>query len=106
MSRTVKSVKPPKLDFDPARLRRRRVAARLSVTAAAQAAGCSKSHVSKLEHGEDNASPEQLGRFADAYGCTVEDLMPDEAPARRPAKRTGSAPAGEEKLPEPAGRVA
>lgn len=71
-----------RLDHDPARIRRRRVAARLELTALARLAKISKSHLSKIENGLTNPSPIVLGRIADALDCTVADLMaaaPEEA---------------------------
>ena len=66
------------LTQDPVRLRRRRLAAGLSLTAAARRAGCSKAHVSMLEKGTHGASPQLLARLASLYGCETADLMPDE----------------------------
>lgn len=63
---------------DPRQLRRRRVAAGLSLTQAASEAGCSVSHLSKLEHGDGNASPPLLAKLAGVYGCQISDLMPAE----------------------------
>jgi transcriptional regulator with XRE-family HTH domain len=66
------------LTQDPVRLRRRRLAAGLSLTDAARRAGCSKAHVSMLEKGAHGASPQLLARFASLYGCEIADLMPGE----------------------------
>ncbi len=68
----------PEYNQDPRRLKRRRVAKGMSLTTAASKAECSKSHLSKLEHGHDGAGPELLGRLAAVYGCEIEDLMPPE----------------------------
>lgn len=68
----------PEYNQDPRRLKRRRVAKGMSLTTAASKAQCSKSHLSKLEHGHDGAGPELLGRLAAVYGCEIEDLMPPE----------------------------
>jgi DNA-binding Xre family transcriptional regulator len=65
------------LNQHPARLKWRRVAKGLSLTGAARAAGCSKAHLSKLEHGQDSVSPELLAKFAALYECEIRDLMPD-----------------------------
>jgi len=62
----------------PGKLRWRRVARGLSLARAAEAAGCSKSHLSKLEHGQDPASVDLLVRLAGVYGCEITDLMPRE----------------------------
>jgi transcriptional regulator with XRE-family HTH domain len=67
-----------KLNQDPARLRRRRLAARLNVTQLAAKAGCSLSYLWQLEHGSYSASADMLGRIADALGCDITDLMPPE----------------------------
>lgn len=67
---------PKELSHDPRRLKRRRLAAGMSQVAAARAAGRTKSHLSKLEHGAYGASPELLGTFAALYGCRLADLVP------------------------------
>lgn len=69
---------PGVLNQHPARLRWRRVASGLSLTEAAREAGCSKAHLSKIEHGNDSASPELLAKLAALYRCEVANLMPDE----------------------------
>jgi transcriptional regulator with XRE-family HTH domain len=80
MNRAKQSVKPDRpLNQDPNRLRRRRVATRLSMTELADRAGCSLSYLSQLEKGQYSASPEVLGSLADALGCEITDLMPAEA---------------------------
>lgn len=66
------------LNQDRKRLRRRRVAKRLSVTTLAGMAGCSVSYLWQLENGDYSASPELLGRLADALDCDITDLMPPE----------------------------
>jgi transcriptional regulator with XRE-family HTH domain len=68
----------PRHSQDYRRLKWRRRASRLSLTEAATQAKCSKSHLSKLEHDQDSASPDLLGRLADVYGCHVTDLMQPE----------------------------
>lgn len=75
--KTVKRVQR-ELNQDPKRLRRRRVAARLSVTTLAGMAGCSVSYLWQLENGDYSASPELLGQLADALDCDITDLMPPE----------------------------
>ncbi len=65
-----------RLNHDPRRLLRRRLIAGLSQVAAAQQAGCTKSNLSKLEHGAYGASPELLAAFAALYGCDLADLIP------------------------------
>jgi transcriptional regulator with XRE-family HTH domain len=69
------------LNQDPSRLRRRRVAARLSITQLADKARCSVAYLWQLEHGDYSASPEMLGNLADALGCDITDLMPREKAA-------------------------
>lgn len=78
-----------KLNQDPRRLRRRRVAARLSVTSLASKAGCSVAYLWQLENGDYSASPDMLGRLADALDCDITDLMPPEpgAAAKSPKVR-------------------
>ena len=66
------------LSHDPRRLKRRRYIAGLSQVAAARAAGCTKSNLSKLEHGAHSASPELLTALASVYGCDITALMPPE----------------------------
>ena len=73
---------PKELSHDPSRLKWRRYAAGLSQAGAATAAGCTKSNISKLEHGEHGASAELLGALARAYGCEITDLMPPEPGAQ------------------------
>lgn len=66
----------PRHSQDYRRLKWRRRAAGLSLTEAAARAKISKSHLSKLEHDQDSASPDLLGRLAGVYGCVIRDLMP------------------------------
>jgi transcriptional regulator with XRE-family HTH domain len=66
---------------DPAKLKRRRIAAVLSVTELAALAGVSKGHLSELERRTRSASPAVLSRLAVALGCEITDLLPDEAAA-------------------------
>jgi transcriptional regulator with XRE-family HTH domain len=65
----------PRHAQDYRRLIWRRRAAGLSLTKAAAQAGCSKSHLSKLEHDEDSPSPGLLASLAGVYGCDITDLM-------------------------------
>ena len=78
MSREKQRVKGRELNQDPKRLRRRRVAARLTVTELAAKAGINMSYLWQLENGKYSASPRVLGALADALECDVEDLMPPE----------------------------
>jgi transcriptional regulator with XRE-family HTH domain len=82
MSDEPRRVKPPgELNQDQRRLKRRRVIARLSLRKAAEKAEISYPYLSLLENGYRSASPETLGKLADAYGCNIEDLMPREQAA-------------------------
>ena len=77
----------PRHGQDYRRLRWRRFAAGLSLTDAAKAAGVTKSHLSKLEHDADPASPGLLKKLADLYGCDITDLMqPDPGTAAESPK--------------------
>jgi transcriptional regulator with XRE-family HTH domain len=79
MNRERQSVKTGRpLNQDPKRLKRRRVAARLTITELAAKAGCSVPYLSQLENGEYSASPKLLGSLADALECDIEALMPAE----------------------------
>ena len=66
---------------DPARLRRKRIEAGLSQTALAKRAGVTKSHVSQVERGVAGFSPENIALIAEALGCTIADLLPDDETA-------------------------
>ena len=65
-----------RLNQDPERIRRRRVAAGLEAQQLARLAKISKGYLSIIERGKASASPVVLGRLADALGCTIADLMP------------------------------
>lgn len=79
MSDEPRRVKAPgELNQDRRRLKRRRTIARLGLREAAAKAQISAGLLSMLENGHRSASPETLGKLADAYGCTVENLMPPE----------------------------
>jgi transcriptional regulator with XRE-family HTH domain len=79
MSDEPRRVKPPgELNQDQRRLKRRRVIARLGLRQAAEKAQISFAYLSLLENGHRSASPETLGKLADAYDCGIEDLMPRE----------------------------
>lgn len=71
------------LDHDPARVRRHRVAAGLEAQELARRVGITKSAMSKIERGKNNASPGVLERLANVLGCQIADLMP---PAPEEAK--------------------
>jgi transcriptional regulator with XRE-family HTH domain len=66
------------LNQDPKRLRRRRLAARLTITELAAKAGCSVPYLWQLEHGRYSASPRMLGSLADALDCDITEIMPPE----------------------------
>lgn len=63
---------------DPRRLCRRRVEAGLTQTALAALAGVTKSHVSAVEKGRADFSPQNRLAIADALGCTISDLLTPE----------------------------
>lgn len=81
-----KRVNPPRddssLSQDRRRLKRRRIAAGLTLRAAAALADCHWTTIGKLEQGERSADPRSLAKLADAYGCKIEDLMPPEPAGR------------------------
>ncbi|MGP4093032.1 helix-turn-helix domain-containing protein [Nonomuraea sp. KM90] len=81
-----------RLDHDPVRLRRRRVAAGLEAQELARRVGISKSALSRIERGHNNASPPVLERLAQALNCQIADLMPEEV-GRREENPTHSQPA-------------
>lgn len=95
MSENVKRVKrsrPESLNQDPPRLKRRRVAAGMTMRDAAAAAGCSLGLICELENGSWSASVKTLAALAKAYGCKITDLMPlepgaEDAPKVRTPKR-------------------
>lgn len=81
MSHVPKRVKPSpekELSQDPRRLRRRRIAAGLTIREAAAKAECSFTHLSDLENGNHSARPGTLSALASAYDCQIADLMPRE----------------------------
>ncbi|MET7477943.1 helix-turn-helix transcriptional regulator [Streptomyces sp. NPDC005648] len=67
-------------ELDRGRLRRRRIEAGLNQTQLARRAGISKQLVSMVEKGNANFSPNNLGKIAQALGCKIADLLPDEQP--------------------------
>ncbi len=82
MSDEPRCVKPPgELNQDRRRLKRRRVIARLGLREAADKARISYGYLSDLENGYKSASPDTLGKLADALGCDIEDIMPRESAA-------------------------
>ena len=83
MSQRIQRVKSRRGDkdvsIDRRRLRRRRLAAGLTVTELAARAGCSKGYVSKLENGYPiNPEATMLAALAGALECEIADLMPPE----------------------------
>jgi transcriptional regulator with XRE-family HTH domain len=68
----------PSTSQDCRKLRRRRIAAGLTVREAAARAGCSFGHISMLENGDRSAGVRTLAALARAYDCQIIDLMPDE----------------------------
>jgi transcriptional regulator with XRE-family HTH domain len=63
---------------DPKRLRRERIKAGLNRRELAAAVGIHKTYMGRLERGLGSASPRLLKRFAEFFGCAIEDLMPPE----------------------------
>lgn len=80
----------PALSQDKHRLRRRRMAAGLTIREASALAGCSIGLISDLENGNKSAGVRTLAALAKAYGCEITDLMQPE-PGTRPAKPKGVA---------------
>jgi len=75
-------VNPPgrdrELTQDKARLKRRRLAAGLTLREAGERAGCDFSTIGKLEKGTRSAGAHTLAALARAYECKITDLMPPE----------------------------
>lgn len=65
------------LDHDPAKLRRLRFAAGLTLTELSGRSGVDLGSLSRYENGKRNPSPRSLARLAEAIGCEPIDLMPD-----------------------------
>lgn len=82
MGRNQQSVKQPEgdreLSQDPARVRRRRTAAGLSVRELAARAHVSTGTISHLENGIYSAEVKTLAAVARALGCEIEELLPPE----------------------------
>lgn len=74
------------------RLRHARRVAGLTLLQLAQAAGCSESLISKIEHGAATPSLATLHRLATALGTNISALMSEEAPATGPILRKGERP--------------
>jgi transcriptional regulator with XRE-family HTH domain len=77
--------KPDKrINQDPVKLWRHRVAAQMTMSQLAKKAGISKGHLSELEKAQPSrsASPDMLARLADALGCEITDLMPEDPDGR------------------------
>lgn len=69
---------------DPQRLRRRRIQAGLNKTELANQIGIHKTYMGRLEQGLGSASPRLLRRFADFFGCEIDDLLPPEPATSSP----------------------
>ena len=67
--------------IDRRKLQAKRIRARLTGPGLAKRAGLSKATVSAIERGERGGTPATLGALADALGCDIADLMPDEVAA-------------------------
>jgi len=77
-TQAVKIAQARTLNQDPRKLRRRRVARGLSVSALSRRADVSMGTISNLERGTQSGQPRILAKLADALGCEVTDLLPDE----------------------------
>ncbi|MFJ6730071.1 helix-turn-helix transcriptional regulator [Streptomyces sp. NPDC091281] len=64
--------------IDPQRLTRRRVEAGLSQNALARKVGVTKQLVSAVSLGKASFSPETLAKVAEALGCEIADLLPED----------------------------
>ncbi|MEV4705059.1 helix-turn-helix transcriptional regulator [Actinoplanes sp. NPDC049316] len=63
--------------LDPAKIRRRRIAKGLSLSAAAAAAGITKGALSLIENGHRGGTMRTVVAIASALECEITDLMPD-----------------------------
>lgn len=66
---------PRGIQTNHAELKRRRIAADLTLGELAEAAGSSKTNLSMIERGQYNAGRELLGRLAKALACDPAALM-------------------------------
>lgn len=82
MNDGTETVNPPRSDRsttqDGRRLRRRRLAAGLTLREAAVRAECDFSTIGKLEKETRSAGAHMLAALARAYDCKITDLMPPE----------------------------
>jgi transcriptional regulator with XRE-family HTH domain len=60
--------------FDGAELRDRRLSKGMSQLTLAAKGEVSQNHLSQIEHGRSQPSPEAAGRLAAAVGCEIADL--------------------------------
>lgn len=67
--------------LDPAKLRRRRIEAGLNQIDLAERTGLHRSHIGFLEKGRRGTTARTLSSLAEALGCRIADLMPDEKAA-------------------------
>lgn len=67
------------LDHDPAKVRARRLELGFTLVKAGKRARISAGHLSEVERGIRNPSPEALGRIARALKCRIGDLLPQQA---------------------------
>ena len=67
--------------LDPGKLRDKRIRARLTRPELARITGLDSTHIFKLEAGTRGTTPKTLGALADALGCDIDDLMPDQVAA-------------------------
>lgn len=83
---------PPKqVAQDIRRLKGQRLIAGLSLSAAAERAGISQGHLSKLERGLKSAGPDALHALAGAYGCRVAKLLPYQPDEDEPSEEVPEA---------------
>jgi transcriptional regulator with XRE-family HTH domain len=66
--------------LDVRRLKRLRTEKGLSQTALARKAGMTKQMLNAVESGRSHFSPASLARIADALGCEIKELLPEEPP--------------------------
>jgi transcriptional regulator with XRE-family HTH domain len=67
--------------IDKDKLAAKRIRSRLTRPGLAKLAGLDPTHIRLLERGKRGTTPETLGKLADALGCDITDLMPDEVAA-------------------------
>lgn len=71
---------------DPQRLQRHRLRSGLNRTELADRIGIHKTYMGRLERGLASASPRLLKRFANFFGCEIDDLLPPDPAAGSPGE--------------------